>query len=46
LRTLGAMLAGRGATIVGQRAFHRRHVGDDVMSFVKEVMRSVERVSA
>jgi flavodoxin len=43
LGALGAMLAGRGATIVGQRAFHRSRPGEGAESFVQGVLQSAER---
>ncbi len=46
LRTLGAMLAARGATILGQRAFHRSRPGDGAAPFVQSVLQSAERVLA
>jgi flavodoxin len=46
LRTLGNMLAARGARIVGQRAFHRARPGDGAKQFVQEVLQSAERVLA
>jgi flavodoxin len=41
LRMLGAMLQARGATVQGQRAFHRSHPGEGADSFVQSVMQSV-----
>jgi flavodoxin len=46
LPVLGAMLAARGATILGQRAFHRSRPSDGVEQFVENVLQSAERVSA
>ena len=46
LRALGAMLAARGATILGQRAFHRSRPGDGAEPFVQSVLQSAEHVSA
>jgi flavodoxin len=42
LRVLGDMLIGRGATIIGQRAFHRSRPGDAAKQFVQSVLQSVE----
>lgn len=46
LPALGAMLAARGATIVGQRAFHRSRPGDGAESFVRDVLQSAEHALA
>ena len=40
LPKLGAMLEAKGATIVGQRAFHRRNLTNGVDSFAKQVLQS------
>lgn len=46
LRMLGDRLAARGATIRGQRAFHRSRPGDGAEQFVQSVLQSVEPGSA
>lgn len=46
LRSLSAMLAERGATIVGQRAFHRKKLTEGLQMFVQSVLQSPERVAA
>jgi flavodoxin len=46
LRALGAMLAARGATILGQCAFHRSHPTDGAEPFVQSVLQSAERALA
>ncbi len=46
LRTLGALLAARGAAILGQRAFHRSRPTDGAEPFAQRVLQSAERVSA
>lgn len=46
LRMLGDMLAARGATILGQRAFHRSRPGDGAEPFVQTVLQSAERMLA
>jgi flavodoxin len=46
LRALGAMLAARGATILGQHAFHRSRTSEGAERFVQSVLQSAERVSA
>jgi flavodoxin len=46
LRTLGDMLAARGATILGQHAFHRSNPQDGAQAFVETVLQSAERVLA
>jgi flavodoxin len=46
LRRLGALLAARGATILGERAFHRSRPGAGAESFVQSVLQSVEGVVA
>lgn len=38
LRTLASMLEARGATVIGQRAFHRRQPGEGAASFVQQVL--------
>jgi hypothetical protein len=43
LPVLGAMLAARGATILGQRAFHRSRTREGVVPFVQSVLQSAER---
>ncbi len=43
LRSLGTMLAARGATTVGQRAFHRSRPGDGAAAFVESVLQAAER---
>lgn len=44
LRSLGAMLSTRGATTVGQHAFHRNRPGDNVAPFVQSVLQAAERM--
>lgn len=46
LPALARMLEARGATVVGQRAFHRNRPAEGVESFVKEVLRSAEQATA
>jgi flavodoxin len=46
LRALGALLAARGATILGQRAFHRSRSRDGVAPFVQSVLQAAERALA
>jgi flavodoxin len=46
LRMLGSMLAARGATVLGQRAFQRSRLDDGLEPFVQGVLHSVERVRA
>lgn len=46
LRTLGNLLRGKGARIVGERAFHRSRYADGVKSFVQQVLQSVEHAPA
>jgi flavodoxin len=46
LPALGAMLAARGATILGQHAFHRSRPSAGVERFTQSVLHSVEQVSA
>jgi flavodoxin len=46
LRALGARLAARGATIVGQRAFHRSRPSEGAEPFVQRVMQAAERALA
>lgn len=46
LRTLGNMLAERGAQVVGQRAFHRNRPGDGVEEFVRGVVQAAEHTVA
>lgn len=46
LQTLGELLSARGATIVGQRAFHRRNPTDGTESFVRQMLQSVEQTAA
>jgi len=46
LRSLGTMLAGRGATTVGQHAFHRNHPGDNAAPFVQSVLQAAQRMRA
>lgn len=38
LRILGDMLTARGATVLGQHAFHRSHTGDGAAQFVQSVL--------
>lgn len=42
LRMLGEMLEERGATIVGQQAFHRSRLNDGIEDFVGKVLAGVE----
>ncbi|MCC7449305.1 MAG: hypothetical protein IT324_17945 [Anaerolineae bacterium] len=42
LQQLSAMIAGRGATAVGQQAFHRGHPGQGAAPFVQRVLQVVE----
>ena len=46
LKMLGDMLTARGATIVGQHAFHRRHPEEDAAPFVQTVLHFAERLPA
>lgn len=46
LQALGAMLAARGATILGQHAFHRSRPSDGAEPFVQSVLQSAERALA
>jgi flavodoxin len=46
LRALGAMLAARGASVRGQRAFHRSRPGDGAQPFVQSVLQSAEPAPA
>ena len=46
LRALGSMLEARGATILGQRAFHRSRPADGVASFVQNVLQAAKPVAA
>lgn len=46
LRTLASMLEARGATILGQRAFHRSRPSDGAASFVQQVLQSVKPAAA
>jgi flavodoxin len=43
LRRLGALLQARGATVVGERAFHRSRPGDGAKLFVQSVLQSSGR---
>lgn len=45
LRALGAMLEARGATILGQHAFHRRRPRHGADLFVQKIVQSAERAS-
>lgn len=44
LRALGAMLEARGATIVGQHAFHRWHPGNGADRFAQSIVQLAERM--
>jgi len=46
LRALGAMLAARGAAVVGERAFHRSRPRAGAAPFVQSVLQAAERVLA
>ncbi len=46
LRALGAMLTGRGATVVGERAFHRSRPGAGAEAFVRGVLEAAQGVGA
>jgi flavodoxin len=46
LQALGALLARRGAAIVGERAFHRSRPGDGAAAFVQRVLQSAEHALA
>jgi flavodoxin len=45
LRKLGTMLEGRGATILGQKAFHRSRTHDGVENFVQRVLAATQGTS-
>ena len=42
LRMLGDLLAARGGTVVGQRAFHRSRTGEGVEPFVQSILKTAE----
>ena len=44
LRALGSMLEARGATVIGQHAFHRSEPADGAMAFVQRLIQSAEAV--
>ena len=46
LRALSDLLAARGATILGQHAFHRSKPGDGARQFVQSVLESAQPVMA
>jgi hypothetical protein len=46
LNVLGDMLKARGATIVGQKAFHRNKPGDGARRFVESVLQSAKKSAA
>jgi flavodoxin len=46
LPALGAMLTGRGATVVGQHAFHRSRTSQGAETFVQGVLQAAERALA
>jgi hypothetical protein len=46
LQALGTLLTGRGATIAGERAFHRRRPGDGAAAFVQHVLQAAEHAAA
>ncbi len=45
LDKLDALLTERGATVLGQHAFHRNHPDDGAAAFVQRVVQSAERVA-